>query len=148
MSRKYSQRGYQESDRREEREHSRPPRQELSSEEKIQRKSLRKMTDRNANEVMRCHSCGRTVQDDAPITGRSVCPKCVAPLHCCRACTHFDSSVRWQCRAEITAAVADKGKANECHLFRPRLVLDTTGRRTTKKRSNDARSQFEDLFRS
>jgi hypothetical protein len=151
MTRKYRQSGYQESDPRDERERQHPPRDELSMEEKIQRRSLRKATNREANEVVRCHSCGRNLTDLSTLDSASTCPFCTAALHCCRGCLHFDSSARWQCRAPISVAVADKGKANACPRFSPRLVLDVTGRRgapgAQKRPSNDPRSQFENLFR-
>ena len=148
---KYRQHGYQDSDRRDESERRRPPqRQQLTNEEKIQRRSMRKATNREANEVVRCHVCGRAVEDAGTIEMRSTCPHCNAPMHCCRTCTHFDTSARWQCRAEIEQAVGDKSKANTCALYRPRLVLDFTGRRggpPSQGRSNDPRSQFESLFK-
>jgi hypothetical protein len=157
MSPKYRHRGYMDSDSRDERDNrgSQRSHQQLTMEEKIQRRSIRKATDRNANEVVRCHSCGRNVQDYAPITAQSVCPNCSVPLRCCRACTHFDSAARWQCRAEIEKAVGDKNAVNACTQYSPRLVLDFTGRRSSgngnggggRRRSNDPRSQFEDLFR-
>ena len=151
MSGKYRQAGYQDSDANEPRERQRPPRQELSMEEKIQRRSMRKATNREANEVVRCHACGRNLTDVSTLSAQSTCPFCRAALHCCRGCTHFDSSARRQCRADIPAAISDKGKANTCAQFSPRLVLDFTGRRGTTRSqgrpSNDPRSQFEDLFR-
>ena len=94
MSRKYRQAGYQDSDANEPRERQRPPRQELSMEEKIQRRSMRKATNREANEVVRCHACGRNVPEDHAIGPSTTCPFCTAALHVCRACTHFDSSAR------------------------------------------------------
>jgi hypothetical protein len=153
MSQKYRHRGYQDSDSRDERETRRSPRQheQLTMEEKIQRRSIRKATDRNANEVVRCHACGRNVQDYAPITAQSTCPNCSVPLRCCRACAHFDSAARWQCRTDIEKAVGDKNAVNACVSYAPRLVLDFTGRRSSGSggsKSNDPRSKFEDLFRS
>jgi len=152
MSPKYRHRGYMDSNSGDERQGQgqRAPREQLTMEEKIQRRSIRKATERKANEVVRCHACGRNVQDYAPITVDSTCPNCSAPLHCCRACTHFDSSARWQCKAEIPAAISDKAKATDCSFFGPRLVLDFTGRRssTNGPTSNDPRSQFDNLFRS
>ena len=156
MSPKYRHRGYMDSDSRDERDSRKSSNrqyQQLTMEEKIQRRSIRKATDRNANEVVRCHSCGHNVQDYAPITAQSVCPKCTVPLRCCRACTHFDSAARWQCRADIEKAVGDKNAVNKCTQYGPRLVLDFTGRRNSGgngrgPKSNDPRSQFEDLFRS
>jgi len=150
---KYRQHGYRDSDQEGERERDRerPPRQELTMEEKIQRRSMRKATDREANEVLRCHVCGRNIGDVGTIGFDSACPYCSAPLHCCRSCTHFDTSARWQCRGEIREAVADKSKANQCQLYRPRLVLDFTGRRgaprAQPRSSSDPRAQFESLFK-
>jgi len=149
---KYRQHGYRDSERQDEREARPAPQRQLTDEERIQRRSLRKATDREANEVVRCHSCGRGVMDWGVIGVDTTCPHCRVPLHCCRACTHFDTSLRWQCRAEIKAPVADKNKANPCELFSARRVLDFTGRRTSGAssngpRSNDPRSQFENLFK-
>jgi hypothetical protein len=149
---KYRQRGYRESERRDERDQRPPPqqRQQLTEEERIQRRSMRKATSREANEVVRCHVCGRNVDDGGTIGLESRCPHCSAPLHCCRACAHFDTAARWQCRTEIKAAVPDKTKPNTCRLFRPRLVLDFTGRRGSGQRgaaASDPRAQFESLFK-
>jgi len=157
MERKYRQRGYQDDDRHEERSRPKaPPQTQLTQEERIQRKSLRHAIDREAREVLRCHVCGKGVADFGTISGASACPHCGAALHCCRTCTSFDSSARWQCLAEIAEAVADKNKANDCALYAPRLVLDSTGRRSaggaggnggSRPASNDPRSQFENLFK-
>jgi len=118
---------------------------------------MRKATNREAHEVVRCHACGRDVADIATIETGTTCPFCSAALHCCRTCKFFDSSARWQCRADITEAVGDKGKANTCAQFSPRLVLDFTGRRgqsgprgnggSSGGGGNDPRTQFENLFR-
>lgn len=147
MSRKYGHRGYQDSDREERNSPRQAPRQELGFEERIQRKSMRKATERQAKEVMRCHSCGRNVPDIGTIAQNSTCPHCNAAFRCCRACAHFDSSSRWECRTEITEQVANKTTANACPSYRPRLVLDFTGRRGSTHRPNDAKSAFDDLFK-
>jgi hypothetical protein len=128
-----------------------PRRNQLTQEERIQKRSLRHAIDREAKEVLRCHVCGRSVFDLGTITRTTACPHCSAALHCCRTCTHFDSGARWQCRAEIEQPVSDKSKANQCKLYSPRLVLDVTGRRSTGSgggKGGDARSRFEDLFKS
>ena len=152
MSRKYRQQGYQDSDRddRERKPRSGPgPRSNLTKEERIQQRSLRHAIDRSANEVVRCHVCGRSVQEPGVIAPETGCPHCNAPLHCCRICKHFDTGARWQCRAEITEAVDAKSKANRCPEYNARLVLDVTGRRTSTSRggSNDPKSQFDNLFK-
>ena len=161
MSRKYHHQGYQDADRERDRDRDRdrgapsaPPRRELTQEERIQRRSLKHAIDREANEVLRCHACGRSLFDIGAVGTQSTCPHCQAALHCCRTCRHFDSASRWQCRAEIVEAVTDKTKANTCPRYEPRLVLDTTGRRAsatggngTSRGPQDPRAQFENLFR-
>ncbi len=147
MTMKYRQRGYREADRSEER---RPvPVPQLTPEERVQQRSLRHAVSREANEVVRCHNCGKNVQAFGAISAQTACPSCSAPLHCCRACRHFDTASRWECRAEIPERVPDKGKANACELFAARLVLDATGKRTVVQASaaNDPKSAFENLFK-
>jgi DNA-directed RNA polymerase subunit RPC12/RpoP len=150
MSRKYSHQGYQDSDRdnSDRRRSKAPPRKQLTEEERIQRRSMRHAIDREAQEVVRCHNCGRKVHDFGSITKTSACPHCRAMLHCCRTCVHFDSATRWQCKADIDAPVGDKNKANDCTKYEASLVLDVTGRRTTGSQSGDPRSQFDSLFKS
>jgi predicted RNA-binding Zn-ribbon protein involved in translation (DUF1610 family) len=158
MSRKYRQPGYQDSAREEPAPERRPPPalQELTREERIQRRSLRHATAREANEVLRCHQCGRNIQSSG-IVQDTVCPHCAAHLHCCRTCRNFDSSARWQCRAAITQPVADKSAGNDCALHAPRVVLDTTGRRSSPTSltppgpaptaGSSAKEQFDSLFK-
>ena len=120
MSQKYRHQGYRDSDREESRDRSRRgPREELTREERIQLKSLRHAIDRTAREVIRCHVCGRTVENSDVIATDTLCPHCSASLHCCRTCREFDTSARWQCRAEIQAAVTDKNKPNTCPKYGP-----------------------------
>ena len=151
MSRKYRHQGYQDSARDDDRRRERTaPRRELTREERIQKNSLRHAIDREANEVVRCHNCGRNTDGAAAIGVDTRCTHCAAPLHCCRACRHFDTGARHQCRAPIEAAVGNKNEANQCGLYSARLVLDVTGKRSTGGRNgggNDPRSQFENLFK-
>jgi hypothetical protein len=149
MSRKYRHQGYQDVESREgEPRGGPPPNRSLTREERIQRRSLRHAIDREAKEVIRCHVCGRSIHDFDVIRSETDCPFCHAPLHCCRTCLHFDSAVRRQCRAEIAAAVDDKSKANTCAQYSPRLVLDSTGRRSnTPRGAGGPREQFENLFK-
>jgi len=147
MSPKYRHRGYRDSESDERERPKSPPKSDLTKEERIQKRSLRHAIDRKAHAVLRCHDCGRTVQDLEIVSAETNCPHCGTALHCCRACRHFDASARWQCSAEITEAVANKIAANRCTSFHPNLVLDVTGRRTPSGRSGDPKSQFEDLFK-
>jgi hypothetical protein len=149
MSRKYRHQGYQDSGRDDDRgERDAPPRRDLTTEERIHRRGLRHAVDRDAKAVIRCHSCGHSAQNIDVIAPDSVCPHCSSPLHCCRTCREFDSGARWQCRATIAEAVPNKGAANECRQYSPRLVLDSTGKRSDSSRGNGgAREQFDNLFK-
>lgn len=147
MNRKYRQPGYQDSDR-DRQDRPRPQvRPALTSEERIQRKSMRHAIDREANEVVRCHNCGRNAENLGAIGFESRCPHCAAPMRCCRTCRHFDTGARWQCRTEIEKPVEAKSDANRCPQYSPRLVLDVTGRRTSRHRTNDPRAAFDSLFK-
>lgn len=151
MSRKYRHQGYRDEEFREDREPRKaPPRKPLTPEERAQRRGLRHALDRDAREVLRCPTCGRTAQNLGAVTPASACPHCNAALRCCRACRHFDSAARWQCRAEIAEPVTDKNRANHCPRYEPRLVLDATGRRSenaTARRAGDPKAAFESLFK-
>lgn len=150
MERKYGHKGYQESSR-EDRDRDRPrtpPAKPLTPEERAQQRSLRHAVAREASEVLRCPNCGRDVHASGAIGEDTKCPHCAAPLHACRACRHFDTGARWECRAPITAPIGDKSKANSCAQYAARLVLDATGKRTgSSGTSNDPKSQFENLFK-
>lgn len=148
MSQKYRHHGYQDSEHEQQRDRPKaPPSQNLTPEERIQRRSLRRATTREANEVVRCHNCGKNVQSIGAILADSTCPHCNIPLHCCRTCTHFDTAARWQCRAEINEQVQAKSAKNQCAQYQPRLVLDSTGRRSNTPQGQDPRAQFESLFK-
>ncbi len=151
MGMKYRQRGYRESERD---DRDRPPRQNrppssnLTPEERAQQRSLKHAIGREAQEVVRCPACGRNVQAFGALTRETQCPYCSAPLHSCRACRHFDTGARWECRAAVTERITDKVSANSCTLFEPRLVLDATGKRSaTPRGGDDPKSQFDSLFK-
>lgn len=146
MAQKYRQHGYKESERQD-RGPRTPPPQPLTPEEKAQQRSLKHALNREANEVVRCPDCGRNIPAIGAIGPESACPHCNAPLHSCRACRHFDTAARFECRADVPERVPDKGKANPCTLYAARLVLDATGRRSGTPQSNDPKSAFDSLFK-
>ena len=143
---KYKQRGYKESERKDERKkESRPPR---TPEER----QLRHMMERSARLVLRCHECNtETAIDD--LSSASTCSHCSAALHVCRNCGNFDTGARWECKEPITEPVPDKTAANQCTFFKANTVLDATGRRSggsvagTPVTSTDARAAFDNLFK-
>lgn len=150
MDRKYRQRGYMDSDRKT--ESHRPPAQQqkpMTPEERAQMRGLRHAVQREANEVMRCPDCGRSIAQFGAVVPESTCPHCSAALHTCRACRHFDSGARWECKAPILERVMEKGKANHCPQYEARMVLDATGKRTGSSQGpgSDPKSMFDSLFK-
>lgn len=147
MAMKYRQRGYRDSEHENRESRKPPPSKPLTPEERAQKRSLRHATARETSEVVRCPDCGRNISSFGAIGAETTCPHCSAPLHACRACRHFDPSARWECRKPVPEQVPEKGKANSCSFYEPRLVLDATGRRTGTPASNDPKSMFENLFK-
>ena len=55
------------------------------------------------------------------------CPKCNTELHCCKQCSHFEPSTRFQCLKPIPMRIAVKDKSNQCELFTPRVTVAREG---------------------
>jgi hypothetical protein len=104
----------------------------------------------------RCFNCATTLPPGIDFTG--TCPKCNAELHCCKQCTHFEPSTRFQCMKPIPVRIPLKDKANDCPLFAPRVTIARDGVSTnghapppsgppTPRNADDARSAFDRLFK-
>lgn len=105
----------------------------------------------------RCFSCGTTLPPGVDFGAH--CPKCNAALHCCKQCSHFDPSTRFQCRKPIPARIALKDQANECTLFAPRVTVARDAASAASggppmimpvavpRTASDARAAFESLFK-
>ena len=106
----------------------------------------------------RCFNCATTLPAGTVFNGN--CPKCNAELHCCKQCSHFEPSTRFQCLKPIPVRIPLKDKANECTLFTPRVTVAREG--TTNgpsaappvpdngpgpRNPEDARSAFDRLFK-
>jgi hypothetical protein len=88
------------------------------------------------------------------------CPKCSTPLHCCKQCSHFEPSTRFQCLKPIPIRISPKDAANMCELFSPRVTVardaapSSSGMAPAKnplaqppRTPNDARTAFDNLFK-
>ena len=107
----------------------------------------------------RCFNCSTTLPEGVDFSGN--CPKCNAELHCCKQCSHFEPSTRFQCLKPIPVRIAIKDKANQCTLFSPRVTVareGTAGGMTSApppaptgppapRNSEDARNAFDKLFK-
>ncbi len=122
--RKYRQHGYMDSDR------DRSPSQKNGERPRAPQGGPRSMQDPNgprlprlvqAVTASRCFNCSTTLPQGIDFKG--VCPKCGAELHCCKQCSHFEPSTRFQCSKPIKERIAVKDKANQCEMFSPRVTV-------------------------
>ena len=158
--RKYRQRGYMDSDR------DRPP-ANRNGEARPRPQGPKSMQDPNgprlprlvqAVTAARCFNCATTLPPGTDFKGS--CPKCNAPLHCCKQCAHFEPSTRFQCVKPIKARIPVKDQANECEFFSPRVTVMRDASTTTSapaagapqavkevRSPSDARAAFDSLFK-
>ncbi len=155
--RKYRQHGYMDSDRdskpfREDRPKPAGPRPPID----VTGPRLPRLVQHVA--AARCFNCATALAPDTNLNG--VCPKCGADLHCCKQCSFFESSTRFQCLKPIPVRIAFKDKANECAWFAARVTVAREGTETNgsgngsmpvsapaPKNPEDARSAFDRLFK-
>jgi len=108
----------------------------------------------------RCFNCSATLGPDVDFRGN--CPKCGVALHCCKQCSNFEPSTRFQCLKPIPVRIPVKDQANECELFRPRLTVardvvhgpapsannnGASANVPLPRSASDARAAFDNLFR-
>jgi hypothetical protein len=110
----------------------------------------------------RCFNCATTLPPGTDLAG--TCPKCNADLHCCKQCSHFEPSTRFQCLKPIPVRIAVKDKANECAHFSPRVTVARDGTNSmpappptsmpsahngppAPRNADDARNAFDKLFK-
>ena len=109
----------------------------------------------------RCYNCATPLPPDLDFAGS--CPKCSVALHCCKQCTFFEPSTRFQCTKPIPERIPYKDRANECPFFRARVTVarDTAKPAVTirpapaaerseamaPRSANDARAAFDNLFK-
>ncbi len=148
--RKYRQRGYQDSDRdnggRKPEERPKGPKPPID----VTGPRLPRLVQTVV--ASRCSNCSVTLPTGTDFKGN--CPKCGMPLHCCKQCSHFEPSTRFQCLKPIPVRIAAKDQANECTWFSPRVTVarDATaaGPAVTPvapRNPNDARAAFDQLFK-
>src|SRR5215469_10564754 len=124
--RKYRQQGYMDSDRdnrgpREDRPKPQGPRLPID----VTGPRLPRLVQHVA--ASRCFNCATTLPEGTDFSAVGICPKCHAELHCCKQCTNFEPSTRFQCLKPIPVRIAVKDKANDCQLFSPRVTVAREG---------------------
>jgi len=113
----------------------------------------------------RCYNCSTALPEGTDFTG--ACPKCNAALHCCKQCSHFEPSTRFQCLKPILVRIPSKDKSNDCTSFTPRVTVAREGTSSNSsgpqqsnqshplpqngppapRNADDARSAFDRLFK-
>ena len=107
----------------------------------------------------RCYNCSTTLPPGTVFVGP--CPKCGTALHCCKQCSHFEPSTRFQCNKPVPVRIAVKDQANECTLFSPRVTVAREATSTQMpggrppanantpppRNASDARDAFDRLFK-
>ena len=162
--RKYQQRGYQESDREnrggERRGDERPRPQGPRPPIDVTGPRLPRLV--QAVTASRCFNCSTALAADIDFRGN--CPKCGVALHCCKQCSYFEPSTRFQCLKPVPVRIAPKDGANECDLFRPRVTVarDSAGapppslgapqtgsslHSPVPRDASNARAAFDNLFK-
>ncbi|HUQ95663.1 MAG TPA: hypothetical protein VM120_28555 [Bryobacteraceae bacterium] len=152
--RKYSQRGYQDSERSAPRDQKpKGPRPPVDLTGPRLPRMVQSVT------ATRCWSCSTALAADTDLKGS--CPKCSSTLHCCKQCAHFEPSTRFQCLKPVPARIAYKDQLNECPLFSSRVTVArdaahppangngfTAPARIFESRSSgNARAAFDSLFK-
>ena len=154
--RKYKQRGYMDSDRgfnqqREDRPRPQGPRPPID----ITGPRLPRLVQSVA--ASRCFNCCATLPTDTDFKGN--CPKCNSSLHCCKQCSHFEPSTRFQCMKPIPLRISPKDAANVCELFSPRVTVARDAAPASAagpiknpmvqppRNPSDARAAFDNLFK-
>lgn len=106
----------------------------------------------------RCYNCATPLPPGMDFSGN--CPKCTVALHCCKQCSYFEPSTRFQCLKPIPVRIAYKDQANECTFFRARVTVardsapaasvarsGDRGDIAAPKSALDARIAFDNLFK-
>jgi hypothetical protein len=156
--RKYRQNGYMDSDRDQKPYREAPKPQGPRPPIDITGPRLPRLVQHVA--ASRCYNCSTTLPQGTDFN--STCPKCNAELHCCKQCSHFEPSTRFQCLKPIPVRIASKDKTNECSLFTPRVTVAREGTANqppaaaspavnvgppAPKNADDARNAFDKLFK-
>jgi hypothetical protein len=154
--RKYRQNGYMDSDRERNYREDRPKPQGPRPPIDVTGPRLPRLVQHVA--ASRCFNCSTALPPDIDFVG--TCPKCNAELHCCKQCTHFEPSTRFQCLKPIPVRIAVKDKSNQCTLFSPRVTVAREGTANgpsippaapvgppAPRNPEDARNAFDRLFK-
>ena len=144
--RKYSSRGYQDSNRNDRRSgnghHEERKQQGPRPPLDITGPRLPRLV--QSVTASRCFNCTTLLQPGTDFTG--TCPKCAAQLHCCKQCTHFEPATRFQCVKPIPLRITVKDQKNDCPLFTPRVTVARDTSSASNGNGNHGRSAMDSIM--
>ncbi len=155
MERKYSHRGYMDSNAPQKKE-KRPQQEHRPSQEQFGPRTPRMVGTVTRG---RCSNCGTVLPSGFDVNTQ--CPRCAFELHSCKQCVHFDTSAQFECTEPVPERIAKKDARNDCpfYAFRMTVEKDTaptapapspaaaSGLSSSSFRPTDARKAFDDLFK-
>jgi hypothetical protein len=152
LERKYSHRGYMDTDAPKKKE--KRPQENRARQEQIGPRTPRMV---GTITLARCSNCGAVLQQGFDASAQ--CPHCKFELHSCKQCMYFDTSARFECTQQIADRVPKKDARNDCtfYTFRTTVEKDTAptpsapvatpASNGNSHRPTDARQAFENLFK-
>jgi len=96
---------------------------------------------------MYCWSCGYSFMPDEKLTRQSECPKCLAPLRCCRQCRHFHPGSYSDCSESEADFSGENDVVNFCSYWRPAFTPIPAGARLGRSSKDNAKKKWDDLFK-
>lgn len=92
-----------------------------------------------------CWNCGVALTAlPQPLGRRTYCPRCEAPLRCCRMCASWDAAAGGWCREPMAETQKDRSAANFCDFFR--LAIRTTEKEAPQEEAEQARKRLRAVF--
>jgi hypothetical protein len=84
---------------------------------------------------------------DEKVTRQSDCPKCLAPLRCCRQCRFFAPGKYGDCAENEADYNGEREAVNFCSYYRPAFTPTPVTGRLSESRADKAKKKFDDLFK-
>jgi len=96
---------------------------------------------------MYCWSCGFSFLPDEKITRQTECPKCLAPLRCCRQCWRFRPGRANDCDESEADYSGERDAVNFCSFWRPAFTPIPSGARFGRSAKDDTKKKWDNLFK-
>jgi len=92
-----------------------------------------------------CALCEKVIEIDKYFSRKSMCPFCKSDLHICLNCKFYSEKAHNKCNEPKAEFQRVRDRANFCDYF---VFRDAKSPLPSEQVQEDARKQFEDLFRA